>query len=60
MPYGYYTMVRIVATILFVIFARRYYVVKKEELVITFSVLVLLFQQLIKISFGMDVWNLLI
>lgn len=59
MPYGYYMLVRIVATILFIIFARQYYVAKKEELAITFSVLALLFQPLMKISLGRGGWNMI-
>lgn len=51
-------LVRIVATILFIIFARQYYVTKKEELAITFGVLALLFQPLFKISLGREVWNM--
>ena len=58
MPYGYYMLVRIVATILFVVFARQYYLAKKEELAITFGVLALIFQPLIKISLGRGVWNM--
>lgn len=58
MPYGYYMLVRIVATILFVIFARRYYLLRKEELAITFGILAFLFQPLIKISLGREVWNM--
>lgn len=58
MPYGYYMLVRIVATILFVIFARQYYLTKKEELSITFCILAFLFQPLIKVSLGREVWNI--
>lgn len=58
MPYGYFMLVRIVATILFFIFARKYYVAKKEELAITFGVLAVLFQPLFKISLGREVWNM--
>ena len=58
MPYGYYMLVRIVANILFVIFARQYYLAKKEELAITFGVLALIFQPLIKISLGRGGWNM--
>jgi len=58
MPYGYYMLVRIVATILFFIFARQCYVAKKEELAITFGVLALLFQPLFKISLGREAWNI--
>lgn len=58
MPYGYYMLVRIIATILFFVFARQYYVAKKEELAITFGVLAILFQPLIKVSLGRGVWNM--
>ena len=58
MPYGYYMLIRIVAVILFVIFAGQYYAAKKEELAITFGILAFLFQPLIKISLGRDVWNM--
>ena len=58
MPYGYYMLIRIVATILFVIFTGQYYTAKKEELAITFGILAFLFQPLIKISLGRDVWNM--
>lgn len=59
MPYGYYMLIRIVATILFVIFAGQYYAAKKEELAITFGILALLFQPLIKISLGRELWNMI-
>ena len=58
MPYGYYMLIRIVATILFVIFAGQYYATNKEELAITFGILAFLFQPLIKISLGREVWNM--
>ena len=58
MPYGYYMLIRIVSTILFFIFAGQYYVAKKEELAITFGALAFLFQPLIKISLGREVWNM--
>lgn len=58
MPYGYYMLIRIVAAILFVIFARQYYAMKKEELAITFGILALLFQPLFKISLGREAWNM--
>ena len=58
MPYGYYTLIRIVAAILFVVFASQYYEVKKEELAITFGILASLFQPLIKIPLGREIWNM--
>ena len=58
MPYGYYILIRIVAAILFIIFASQYYEAKKEELAITFGILAFLFQPLIKISLGREVLNM--
>lgn len=58
MPYGYYTLIRIVAAILFVVFASQYYEAKKEELSITFGILAFLFQPLIKIPLGREIWNM--
>ena len=58
MPYGYYILIRIVAAILFVIFASKYYEANKEELAITFGILAFLFQPLIKIPLGREVWNM--
>lgn len=58
MPYGYYTLIRIVAAILFVVFASQYYEAKKEELAITFGILAFLFQPLIKIPLGREIWNM--
>ncbi len=58
MPYGYYTLVRFVATVGFVYMTYKYYEEKKEGLVWTFGALALLFQPLIKIPLGRDVWNI--
>ena len=58
MPYGYYILIRIVAAILFIIFASQYYEAKKEELAFTFCILAFLFQPLIYISLGREVWNM--
>ena len=51
-------LVRIVAAFLFVIFAGKYYAAKKEGLAITFGILAFLFQPLIKISLGRELWNM--
>ena len=58
MPYGYNMLIRIVATILFVIFAGQYYATNKEELAITFGILAFLCQPLIKIALSRGVWNM--
>lgn len=57
MPYGYYTLVRFVAMIVFGVMAYKYYQVKKEGLAITFGALALLFQPFIKIALGRTIWN---
>ena len=58
MPYGYYTLVRFVAMVVFGVMAYKYYQVKKEGLAITFGALALLFQPFIKIALGRTVWNI--
>lgn len=57
MPYGYYMLVRFFATVMFGLIAYQYYQEKKENLMITFGVLAVLFQPLIKIPLGRTVWN---
>lgn len=58
MPYGYYTLVRFVAMVVFGVMAYKYYQVKKEGMAITFGALALLFQPFIKIALGRTVWNI--
>ena len=58
MPYGYFMIVRLVATVLFAIIAYAYSEEKKNELAITFGALALLFQPLIKIPLGRGIWNI--
>lgn len=57
MPYGFYMLVRFFATVMFGLMAYRYYQEKKENLMITFGALAVLFQPLIKIPLGRTVWN---
>lgn len=57
MPYGFYMLVRFFATVIFGLMAYRYYQEKKENLMITFGALAVLFQPLIKIPLGRTVWN---
>lgn len=57
MPYGYYMLVRFFATVIFGLMAYRYHQEKKENLMITFGALAVLFQPLIKIPLGRTVWN---
>ena len=58
MPYGYYMLVRFIAMVAFAIMAYHYYEEKKEYLAITFGVLAILFQPLIKIALGRTIWNI--
>lgn len=57
MPYGYYMLVRFFAMIVFGLMVYRYYQEKKENLVIVFGALAILFQPIIKIPLGRVVWN---
>ena len=58
MPYGYFMLVRFIAMVAFAIMAYHYYEDKKEYLAITFGVLAILFQPLIKIALGRTIWNI--
>ena len=57
MPYGYYTLVRFVAMIVFVIMAYEYYEQNKEALAVLFVALAVLFQPFFKIVLGRLMWN---
>ena len=57
MPYGFYMLVRFFATVMFGLMAYRYYQEKKENLMIVFGTLAVLFQPIIKIPLGRAVWN---
>lgn len=58
MPYGYYTLMRLATTVGFAYMTYKYYEMKKEALVWTFGALALLFQPLVKIALGRDIWNI--
>lgn len=58
MPYGYYQLVRIVATIAFAIMACQYYEKENVSLAISFCGLALLFQPFIKVALGRTLWNI--
>ena len=58
MPYGYYQLVRIVATIAFAVMAYQYYEKENVPLAITFGGLALLFQPFIKVALGRTLWNI--
>lgn len=55
-PYGFYTIVRIVTTVISVYLAYNYYVSNKKELAITFSVIAIIFQPFMKFALGREIW----
>ena len=59
MPYGYYTLVRILATVVFGIYAYKCYMGKKEGLTWVFVTLALLFQPFAKVGLGRTIWNII-
>ena len=59
MPYGYFTLVRVLATVVFGIYAYRCYVAKKEGFTWLFVTLGLLFQPFAKVGLGRVVWNVI-
>lgn len=58
MPYGFYTLVRFVAMVVFAVFALQYYERNFKKMAITFGSLALLFQPFVKIVLGREVWNI--
>ena len=57
MPYGYFTLVRFLAMVVFGIYAYQCYLAKREGLTWMFVTLALLFQPFAKVSLGRTVWN---
>ena len=57
LPYGYYTLVRFVAMVVFAIMAYVYYEQKNTLFCVVAVALVLLFQQFQKVALGREVWN---
>lgn len=55
--YGFYQLVRLIATFGFVLLAYYEYQNKRITLTIGFSFLVLLFQPFVKITLGRTLWN---
>lgn len=58
MPYGFYQLVRFVALIGFSILAYQSYENENKNLTIIYIGLAILFQPLIKISLGREIWNI--
>ena len=59
MPYGYYTLVRFVAMILFGCMASSFYKEETIPLCILFVALALLFQPFMKVALGRTMWNVI-
>lgn len=57
MPYGYYSLVRFMAMIVFAIMAYEYYQLNKEAMAVLFAALAILFQPFFKIALGRLMWN---
>ncbi len=58
MPYGYYTIVRFVAMVVFAVMAYRYHEDENNSLAITFGALALMFQPFVKLALGRTMWNI--
>ena len=59
LPYGYYSLVRFVAMVVFAVLAYQYYKEKNDPLMVTFGAFALLFQPFMKIALGRGLWNLI-
>ena len=60
MPYGFYILIRYVATVVFGYMAYSYYQENKKELAIAAGALAVLFQPFIKFALGRFVWNVVV
>ena len=58
MPYGFFVLVRFVATAAFCYFAFEEYQDGNKERMILFIILAVLFQPFMKISLGRVIWNI--
>ena len=59
LPYGYYSLLRFVAMVVFTVLAYQYNKEKNGALTVTFGALALLFQPFIKIALGRSLWNII-
>ena len=57
LPYGAFNLIRFLSTIAFCFFAYYANLQGKKELTITFVILAILFQPLLKIHLGRVIWN---
>lgn len=58
MPYGYYILVRYISTVVFGVMAYDYFHIKQKRLYVITLSLALLFQPILKIPLGREIWNL--
>ena len=58
MPYGYYSLVRFVAMVVFCVAAYKYHQAENEKMAWSFVALALLFQPFMKIALGRLLWNI--
>lgn len=56
MPYGFYTIIRVVITVLSCYLAYQYYSFNKGSLALTFGIIALLFQPFVKLTLGRELW----
>ena len=59
MPYGYYQFVRLAASIFFVVAAMNEIQTNRNQIGIVFIGMAILFQPLVKIALGRELWNIL-
>lgn len=57
LPYGYYQLVRIAGLVGFGVLAYMAYEQGKQQTMIVYIVLAILFQPIVKIALGREVWN---
>jgi len=58
MPYGYYSIVRIVAMLSFAYLAFKKYQSRQQGLMVVFIGLAILFQPIVRIPLGRTLWNI--
>ena len=58
MPYGYYQLIRFLALVGFAILAYKSYQRQENTITIVYVGLAILFQPLLKISLGRELWNI--
>lgn len=57
MPYGFYILIRYMATVVFGYMAYSYHQNNKKELAVASGALAILFQPFVKLALGRGVWN---